>query len=179
MLTLEILYALLQGLPAKYLDFLEPPWPPFAQRIENALAAGLSPMQALQDALDSMNDWAKGQLRKMLSQVHPVMALPGLTYRQKEALIALRACGVASLAGLGRYLMADRSNLHKRLAVLVRKGYALRFFRSGGVSYYAVPSRMDRPLKTSIHDLLTKLIEESAAAPQVDLPNLPQLPQSP
>jgi predicted transcriptional regulator len=97
----------------------------------------------------------------------------GLSYRQKEALIALRVAGVASLAQLSRVLLQDRSNTHKRLNALVSKGYAMKFFRPGGIYYFAVPHRVEKSLKISVNDLLNNLIEESAAEAQ---PNLPQLP---
>jgi hypothetical protein len=171
MITLELIYAVLRGLPARYLDFLDPPWPPFIQRIENALKNGQDPMSALRFALDSMNDWAKTVLRKTLSQVRPVMRLPGLSYRQKEALVALRSAGVVSLTQLSRVLVQDRSNTHKRLAVLVSKGYALKFFRSGGTYYFAITSPVEKSLKHSVNLLLDQLIDETE-----NLPNLPQLP---
>ena len=81
MFSLEMLYAVLQGLPAKYLDFLDPPWPPFCQCIEIALKDGKDPLAALQFALDATNDWGKSMLKKALSQVRPVMQMPGLSYR--------------------------------------------------------------------------------------------------
>jgi hypothetical protein len=179
MLTLETLYALLQGLPAKYLDFLDPPWPPFCQRIENALKQGMDPLAALQFALDAMNAWGRSMLKNALSQVRPVMNLPGLSYRQKEALIALRYAGVASLAQLSRVLVQDPSNTRKRLMALVNKGYAMRFFRPGGVYYFAIPSRIDKSLKISVNELLNDLIDASALEAQPNLPQLPHLPQQP
>jgi hypothetical protein len=166
MLTLDLLYALLRGLPAKYLDFLDPPWPPFCQRVENALKEGKDPLAALQFALDAMNPWARGMLQKLLSQIGPAMSLPGLTYRQKEALIALRYAGVASLAQLSRVLVQDPSNTYKRLAVLVAKGYAAKFFRKAGVFYFAVSSPLDPSLKHSVHELLTRLINEYSSEAQ-------------
>ncbi len=169
MITLEIIYALLQGLPVKYLDFLEPPWPPFCLRIEHALKDGVEPMEALKYALDSLNEWGRGQLRKALSNVRPVLELPSLSYRQKEALIAMRSAGVASLAQLGRVLMQDRSNLLKRITVLVNKGYAMKFFRQGGVYYYALPHRLEKSLKISVFELLDILIAETASQEQPGL----------
>ena len=64
MLTMEIIYALLQGLPAKYLDFLEPPWPPFCLRLEQALKNGATPVEALSYAIESMNDWVAASSTK-------------------------------------------------------------------------------------------------------------------
>jgi len=176
MLTLETLYALLQGLPAKYLDFLDPPWPPFCQRIENALKQGMNPLAALQFALDAMNDWGRSMLKKALSQVRPVMNLHGLSYRQKEALIALRYAGVASLAQLSRILVQDRSNTRRCLLALVNKGYAVRFFRPGGVYYFAIPSRIEKSIKVSVNELLNKMIDESVSQASVNVPQLPHRP---
>ncbi len=176
MLTLELLYALLRGLPAKYLDFLDPPWPPFCQRVENALKEGKDPLAALQFALDAMNPWARSMLQKLLSQIRPAIALPGLTYRQKEALIALRYAGVVSLSQLNRVLVQDPSNTRKRLAVLVAKGYAAKFFRKTGVFYFAVSSPIDPSLKHSVHELLTRLINEYSSEAQPTITTTPTIP---
>ncbi|MGH2583133.1 MAG: hypothetical protein ACRDFQ_09600 [Anaerolineales bacterium] len=174
MLTLEILYAILQGLPAEHIDFLDPPWTPFIKRIEIALKYGADPISALKSAIEQMNDWGREQLKKALSQIRPVMDLPGLSYRQREALVVLRSMGVASLSQLGRVLMQDRSNLHKRLTVLVKRGYAMKFFRPGGIYYFAVPGSVDKSLKTTINDFLNELIDEAESQP--DLPQQPQPP---
>lgn len=91
----------------------------------------------------------------------------------------MRVAGVASLAQLSRVLLQDRSNTHKRLSVLVNKGFVMKFFRPGGIYYFAVPHRVDKSLKISVNDLLNKLIEESASEAQPNPPHQPQLPQSP
>lgn len=164
MLTIEMLYAVLQGLPASHLDFLDPPWLHFCERIERALKAGLDPLTALKSALDTMGDYERRMLRKVLAQSRSVMPMTDLSYRQKEALIALRYAGAASLAQLSRVLVQDPSNTHKRLAVLVKKGFAMRFFRPGGIYYFAVPARIEKSLKVSVNDLLNDLIQESIEA---------------
>jgi len=174
MLTMEIIYALLQGLPAKYLDFLEPPWPPFCLRLEQALKNGATPVEALSYAIESMNDWGRSQLNKTLLEVRPVMNLPGLSYRQKEALITLRSVDVASLAQLSRVLLQDPSNVRKRLLALVKKGYILRFFRQGGIHYYAIPQKMEKSIKHSVNDLMNSLIAKAASEKSPQQPDLPK-----
>jgi predicted transcriptional regulator len=174
MFTLEILYAVLQGLPAEYLDFLEQPWWRLIIRIEQALKYGEDPISALNYGIGQLDDWGREELKKALREVRPVMDLAGLSYRQKEALIALRSMEAASLAQLSRVLVQDRSNVHKRLAVLVRKGYAMRFFRSGGIHYFAVPGPVDKSLKTSINEFLNRLLDESSVELQPGLQHLPQ-----
>lgn len=84
MFSLEMLYAVLQGLPAKYLDFLDPPWGYICTLIELGLKDCLDPMAALNQALARMSDPARSSLRKALSKTRPVMQMPGLSYRQKE-----------------------------------------------------------------------------------------------
>ncbi|MEX2144413.1 MAG: helix-turn-helix domain-containing protein [Anaerolineales bacterium] len=164
MLTIEMLYAVLQGLPSAHLDFLDPPWPIFCQRIERALKAGLDPLTALKSALDNMGDWEALMLRKALAQSISVLPITDLSYRQKEALIALRYAGVASLAQLSRVLLQDPANTHKRLAVLVKKGFAMKFFRPGGIHYFAVPGPIERSLKVSIKELLNELTQKAREA---------------
>ncbi len=164
MLTIEMLYAVLQGLPSSHLDFLDGPWPRFCKRIERALKAGLDPLFALKSALDNMGDWERKMLRKALAKSRSVMPLVDLSYRQKEALIALRYAGVSSLAQLSRVLVQDPANTHKRLTVLVKKGFAMKFFRPGGIYYFAVPAAIDKSLKLSVNELLNGLIQESIEA---------------
>ena len=164
MLTIEMLYAVLQGLPATHLDFLDPPWLHFCERIERALKAGLDPLTALRSALDNMGDWERIMLRKALAQSRSVMPMPDLSYRQKEALIALRYAGVASLAQLSRVLVQDPSNTHKRMTVLVKKGFAMKFFRSGGMHYFAVPGPIEKSLKVSVNELLNELAQKDLEA---------------
>lgn len=164
MLTIEMLYAVLQGLPSSHLDYLDPPWPIFCKRIERALKAGLDPLTALKAALENMGDFERRMLRKALAQSLSVMPMPGLSYRQKEALIALRYAGVVSLAQLSRVLVQDPSNTRKRLTVLVKKGFAMKFFRPGGVHYFAVPAPIEKSLKVSVHDLLSELTQQAREA---------------
>ena len=164
MLTIEMLYAVLQGLPASQLDFLDPPWLHFCERIERALKAGLDPLTSLKSALDTMGDWERRMLRKVLAQSRSVMPLADLSYRQKEALIALRYAGAASLAQLSRVLVQDPSNTHKRLTVLVKRGFAMKFFRPGGMHYFAVPGPIEKSLKVSVHELLNELTQKDLEA---------------
>ena len=50
MLTLDMLYAVLQGLPADHLDYLDRPWYLLAVRIARGLKEGLDPPSALHAA---------------------------------------------------------------------------------------------------------------------------------
>jgi len=102
------------------------------------------------------------------------MNLPGLSYRQKEALITLRSVGVASLAQLSRVLLQDPSNVRKRLLALVKKGYVLRFFRQGGIHYYAIPQKMEKSIKHSVNDLMNSLIAKAASEKSPQQPDLPK-----
>lgn len=165
MLTFEMLYAVLQGLPPKFLDFLDLPWQLLCARIQRALRAGVPPLHSLKYALREANASEKMAMKRALTEVLPVLQIAGLSFRQKEALIALRYAGTASLAQLSRVLVQDRGNTHRRLSSLVKKGYAVKFFRPDGIYYFAVHTPIDQSLKAEVHEIFNALLTESASLP--------------
>ena len=154
MLTLELIYALLQGLPADHLDFLDRPWYLLATRIQRALKDGSDPLAALRSALSASPQWERQVFLRAFLQEEPVFALPDLTQRQKEALIALRYAGACSLSQLSRILAQDRGNTSRRLDVLIEKGYAVKYFRREGPCYLAITSPLDDHAKSQVAGLM-------------------------
>lgn len=67
MLTLEILFAVLHGLPPSHLTHLERPWHRFCLRIHRGLMYGKPPLEALQLALQQATVEEQGLLSKALS----------------------------------------------------------------------------------------------------------------
>jgi hypothetical protein len=150
MLTLEILFAVLQGLPPVYITHLEPQWHIFCQRIHRALNLGHDPLGALQAALGEATFGELELLSKMMGELEAVRRLEDLTYRQKELLTALRYVEVASLTQLKTTVAQDRGNTHRRLQALCAKGYAFKFYRKEGIFYYATPSSMAENIKQAV-----------------------------
>ena len=138
MLTLDMLFAVLQGLPADHLKHLHRPWYLLAWRIERGLKEGLDPVSALHAALSNSHKWEREHYLRAFEHEEPVLALPDLTQRQKEALVALRYAGASSLTQLTRVLAQDRSNTRRRLDFLVEKGYAFKYFANEGACYMAI-----------------------------------------
>ncbi len=162
MLTLDMLYAVLQGLTSNYLGHLDRVWISFCVRIQLALEEGKDPISALKLAFQKAQPWELYSMKEALREVMPVMRLPGLSYRQKETLIALRCAKVASLSQLTRVLLEDRSNTHKRLTVLVRRGLAVKFFQPDGVYYFAVPAPLEKEVKSAVSQMIDQFLEELA-----------------
>jgi len=154
MLTLDMLYAVIQGLPADHLDYLDRPWYLLAVRIERALKEGLDPTSALHSALSNSADWERQVYLRAFIHEEPVLALPDLTPRQKEALIALRYAGACSLAQLCRILVQERSNTRRRLDVLIEKGYVIKYFRRDGAYYLAITSFLDDATKSKAAEMM-------------------------
>ena len=163
MISREMLYALLQGLPEKYFAHLDAPWHFIARLIDIELKQGRDPITALKAAFARTNDYSRQKIKETLLNVMPVMQIPGLSYRQREALIALRSVKSASLAQLCRILAQDRRNLYRRLNALVSKGLALRFYQPGGVFYFAISSPMEKSLKIAVNQFLDELTKEFSA----------------
>jgi hypothetical protein len=161
MLSLDMLYAVLQGLPPKYLNHLEWPWPQFCERIARSLNSGADAAAALRSAVNSCSPSQLAAIKKSLREIEPVMHLPGLTYRQREALIALRNSKTASLAHLTHILALDRSNIHRSLSALIKKGYAIRFFRPGGVHYMAIDSPIEKSVKLAAFQMITEILKKT------------------
>lgn len=159
MLTFEMLFAVLQGLPSSNLDHLDKVWIWLCGNIQLAREKGSDPLSALKIAIQQAEYWQILAMKESFEKARAVMQLPGLSYRQKEALIALRVAGVASLAQLNRVLMQDRAHTHKRLAALVKKGLAVKFFRPNGVYYFAIPGRLESSVRSAAHQVVTDLME--------------------
>ena len=166
MLTLEMLFAVLHGLPADHLDYLDRPWYLLAKRIERAMKEGQDPYSALHSALVNSHEWERQTYLRAYLQEEPVMALPDLTPRQKDALIALRYAGACSLQQLSRILALDRSYTRRLLEVLIEKGYAIKYFRREGTYYLAISSTMSDQARSQIAELMQAfkqaLLEQSS-----------------
>src|SRR5690606_4758184 len=100
MLSLDLLYAVLQGLPATHLQHLDRPWLLFCERIEQALKGGQSALSALRLALEETHESHIRVIKKALTHVAAVRGLKKLSYRQKQLLMVLRVAKVASLRQL-------------------------------------------------------------------------------
>lgn len=159
MLTLDLLFAVLRGLPASYLSHLELPWRVFCGRIQRALDLGQPPMAALKQALEHATEDEVLRLCKAIGEVNGVALLPDLSFRQRQALVALRYQNVASLSHLSRLLNWDRAHTYHRLSALVRKGYALKFYGDNGPSYLAIYE----PVQSSVKYEAFQLIQEFVA----------------
>jgi len=169
MISRDLLYAILLGLPDKFLEFLAAPWPFIATLIRLARERNAGPVAALQYAVHRLGVNGRGMLRKALQRVAPVMSLPGLTYRQREALLALRSLHTASLRQLCSVLLQDRSNIHRRMAALVRKGYAIKFMQPNGVFYMAVDEPLQKGERAAINKFLDELIRNFPSENESDL----------
>jgi predicted transcriptional regulator len=180
MLTLDLLYAVLQGLPPSQFADLDTPSRTFCDRVHSHLQSGHSPLDAMKTALAELGDSEAQLIFKALDDAQSMEQLSDLSLGQKQVLLALRSSEFASTTQLAWRLKQDRSNIRKRLAVLVKKGYVVRFLRPSSAVYFAVLSRNPHNLKISVNDLLNSLLKEStagAAAIQPDLPHLPGLPK--
>ena len=164
MISRELLYAILQGLPEKYLAHLDAPWPLIARRINIELSQGRDPISALKSAFARTGEYERQKIREALLQIVPVMQIPGLSYRQREALVALRSAKTASLAQLCRILSRERSNTYRSMSALVKKGLAIKFFQPGGVYYFAVPSRLEKSVKIAVNQFISELMKEFSVA---------------
>jgi hypothetical protein len=165
MLTLEVLYAVLQGLPPDYLTFLDEVWRVFCRTIHWELESGADPASAFKQALKKAGNWEVHEINRLFAQATQVIHVPGLSYRQKEVLTALRYSKVASLTSLSRALGADRSNTHRRLDVLVKKGLAFKFYGKGGVCYLAISGPLPKEAKVEIHKFIRQELEFAATRP--------------
>lgn len=159
MLILEMIFALLQGLPADHLDHLDRAWYLLAVRIQRGLKDGRTPIDALYDALCNSTQWERDAYLRFFTQQAPVLALPDLTPRQKDALIALRYSGTCSLVQLVRILALDRSYTRRLLDALVEKGYAVKYFRRDGAYYLAIASPLSDDSKRQVSELMDSFKE--------------------
>jgi len=165
MLNLDTLYAVLQGVPVGRLQHLkDTPWHTICRRIERHLKDNQPPLEAVQAALQECGEWERRHLRQALAHVLPVMHIPGLSYRQRQALVTLRYLGSASLTQLSHTLMADRSNTHRRMQALVRRGLVLKFSQPGGVCYVPITRPLPREVKRGLQRILATLIREATTA---------------
>lgn len=157
MLTIEMLFAILQGLPSAYYAHLTPRLKVFCDRIRARVRAGDSPPLALTRAFEEATEWERGDIKQMLTQSATVMHLPGLSRLEKETLLALRHAKTASLAQLSHALQRDRSNTFRRLAAIVKKGHAIRFYNLSGLIYIAVDKPLDKKTRRAIHLTLSQI----------------------
>jgi hypothetical protein len=164
MLTLDLLRAVLHGLPPVHLTHLQRPWQRFCSHIHHHLRMGHPPLEALKLALDGATDDELALLTQAVSEIRGVMRLSDLSFRQKQALAALRVERVATLAFLSRTLNWDRSHTYHRLAALVKKGYALKFYGDHGATYFAIDTPQDRSVAYDafqiILDHIIKLMQD-------------------
>ena len=144
---------------------MDAPWGFLATLINLEIKAGRPPIEALRAAFARTNDYSRQKIKETLLNVMPVMQIPGLSYRQREALIALRSVKdkSASLAQLCCILAQDRSNTRRRLNALVKKGLAVKFFQPGGAFYFAIPSPLEKSVKLAVNQFLDDLIQEFSA----------------
>lgn len=169
MLTLETLFAVLQGLPSSFLTGLDPSWQAFCCRLEFAVHYYQDPREALKQVLREATPREIRLLIKALSKAESVMCLPDLSARQKQALIVLRYENCLTLSRLYKLLNWDRSNTYRCLLVLMKKGYVGKFQGDMGPAYFAINRALDGAFKASafgfIHDYLRQLLAESPFIP--------------
>jgi DNA-binding MarR family transcriptional regulator len=130
-----------------------------AVRIQHGLKEGRIPLDSLYDALCNSTQWERDAYLRAFAHHAPVLALPDLTARQKDALIALRYAGTSSLQQLTRILALDRSYTRRLLDTLVEKGYAVKYFRRGGAHYLAVTSPLSDDSKRQVTELMDSFKE--------------------
>lgn len=143
MFVLETLNAVLQGMPFEHLAYHPSPQWLLYTYINREIHAGSSPAQAFKDVVEQAPPGLKNRLDKFFVAAYTVSQLRDLSFRQQELLIALRLVSHASVPELSLFLQQDRSNIHKRAATLVRKGYAIKFLQPNGVCYM-VPTALCR-----------------------------------
>lgn len=150
MITHDMLYALLQGLPTKYLDHLPEPWPAMARRISQVLRSGSDYRAALRAAFQEAPPEELEALKKAFIIAWGVVHIPRLTYRQREVLIALRTVQVASLAQISAIVSQERRNTLRRLEVLANKGLLKKIMQPNGMHYFAVQGHPDDELTRAV-----------------------------
>lgn len=166
MLSIDLLYAVLQGLPSAHLQHLDHPWRIFCRDVEQALKGGQPPVAALRFALENSLDWQVTAIKKALAQASVVRQLSKLSHRQKELLVALRVAQVASLSQLCCSTLQDKGHAHRRLQVLVQHGHALKFYKPGGVFYMAVNAPISRHARSEVNSYILQLMNEIEGASQ-------------
>ncbi len=172
MLTLEMLYVVLQGVPSEYFDHLDPSWYVFCQNLAKVIAKGGSPQEALRFAIAESERWQMDAIRSLLLAAGAAMRVRGLSYRQRELLLALRTAKVASLTHLSHIVGKDTSNTHKRLAKLVARGLAIKFYRPRGAHYFAVTAPPSRNFRKKIHVVLLPLLADPNTLPPPKLDHI-------
>jgi hypothetical protein len=90
MLTLDMLFAVLQGLPGSALTHLREPWQLFCDRIHFAFHRTIDPLEALKMALDKASTAEIRLISEAVTEAQGVLELPDLSPRQIQALTALR-----------------------------------------------------------------------------------------
>jgi hypothetical protein len=138
MLTLDVLFAVLQGLPGYALTHLREPWQFFCDRIRFAFHRTNEPLKALKSALDQASPAELRLISGAVEEARAVMGLSDLSPRQRQALAALRYARTATLSQLYKVLNWDRSNTYRCLAALMKKGYVGKVYADQGPTYFAI-----------------------------------------
>jgi len=165
MLSLNLLEAVLQGLSPIYFHHLNQVWVQFCLRIQGEMRIGRSPLEALTFALRQCQHYELRVISQTILQIQPVLELSDLSFRQKELLIALRCAELASVSSLSQILNWDRSHVHHRLAALIKKGYALKFYAEQGPRYFAIERQIEGTLKFKALQVVQDFINEYMRAP--------------
>ena len=164
MLTLDLLFAVLQGLPGYALTHLREPWRLFCDRIHYAFHRSSDPLAALRMALETATSAEIRLLGQAVEEAQTVLEIPDLSSRQKQALTALRYSGTATLSQLYKILNWDRSNTYRCLAALMKKGYVGKFYNDDGPAYFAIERDLDNSVKAAAFQLILNYFGETPAA---------------
>ncbi|MCL5428333.1 MAG: hypothetical protein M1347_00830 [Chloroflexi bacterium] len=170
MLTLDLLFAVLRGLPGSALTHLREPWRYFCDRIRFAFHRTRDPLEALKMALERAGSAGIRLLGRAVAEAQTVLELPDLSTRQKQALTALRYSRTATLSQLYKILNQDRSNTYRCLAALVKKGYVGKFYNDEGPSYFAIERKLDNSVKAAAFRLILDYFGEAPVAPLQPIP---------
>ncbi len=168
MLTLDALFAVLQGLPASHFAHLHHAWQLFCSRLQFALYRTDDPLAALKEALRKATSGEIRLISRAVAETEFVMQLSDLSVRQKQALIALRYENSSSLSRLFKILNWDRSNTYRCLAVLMKKGYVGKFYGDKGPCYYSIERRLQTSTKSAAFKVILDYLRE------LDASGLPQ-----
>jgi DNA-binding MarR family transcriptional regulator len=162
MISLNLIQAVLQGLSTKYLDDLPEPWETMFRRLAANMAWTKGDfLKSLQATLAELGDWEQEKIVSLFRDMLVVSQLPGLSFRQRQVLVALRNLQVATVPQLCMMLAQDRTHLHRRLNALVSKGYALKFYNKKGVHFFALPEKNEE-LKNAVHEFVQGLIQKAS-----------------
>lgn len=164
MLTLDALFAILQGLPASHFAYLHRAWQLFCSRLQFALHDADNPLEALKTALRQATSGEIRLIARAVDETEFVMQYTDLSARQKQALIALRYESSATLSHLYKILNMDRSNTYRCLAILMKKGYVGRFYGDKGPAYFAIQRRLKPSSKSAAFQVILDYLRDLDAS---------------